>query len=126
MQHKAGSRLRTAREVAASCLPPQLSERGAGARVRDEHEVPVLAVRRRRGLLREAEAVLEHLSLDRPREVEPAPHGAGGREQLVRSELEDHANGMMPAGPRGRRPETPPFWSYEIPARTGSSSRTTS
>ena len=67
-------------EIRRGDRAPQLAERRALLRVGDDDEVPVLRVARGRRLLREAEALLEHLALDRTREVEPLAHGAGGRE----------------------------------------------
>jgi len=53
--------------------------------VLDDDEVPVLAVTRGRRLLRELEALFEHLALDRTREVEPLANRPRRGEQLVRS-----------------------------------------
>ena len=75
---------------------PELGEPGSQVRVGDDDEVPVLRVAPGRRLLGEAQALLEHLALDRPLEVEPLAHGAGGREQLVGRQLE-HA-GIISSG----------------------------
>ena len=75
-------------QIRAGDLTPDLSERRALAGVGDDDEVPVLRVARRGRLLREIEALLEHLALHRAREIQALPDGAGRREQLVGCQIE--------------------------------------
>ena len=84
-------RRRPALEIRAGDLAPDVGERRALRRVVDDDEVPVLRVARRRRLLRETHAVLQHLPLDRPRQVEPLADRARRRKELVGGQLEDHA-----------------------------------
>src|SRR5689334_22601951 len=79
-----------AREIRIRDLTPEFAECGAFRGIGDDDEVPVLRVGRRRRLLRELEALLEHVPLDRAIEVEPLPDGARRREELVGSQLEAH------------------------------------
>jgi hypothetical protein len=76
-------------QVAAAALAPELTQRFALGLIRDDDEVPVLAVARGRSLLGQGEALLEDFSLDRTRQVEPAANAARGREQLVQGQVED-------------------------------------
>ena len=77
-------------EVGPGDAAPELSERRLLRRVGDDDEVPVLRVARGRRLLGEGQALLQHLALDRPGEIEPFADGPRGREQLVGCQLEDH------------------------------------
>src|SRR5204863_8968547 len=78
-------------EVRVGHLPPQLAESGPLLRVGDDDEVPVLRVRGGRRLLRQPEALLQHLPLDRTRQVEALADGPGRREELVWGQLEARA-----------------------------------
>ena len=82
----------SALEVRVRHLAPELSEACALVRVGDDDEMPVLRVARGRRLLGEAKALLQHLSLDRTREIEPFADGARRRQQLVGSEIEHLRN----------------------------------
>jgi hypothetical protein len=78
------SRGRAAGEIPLAALAPQLAEAGAKLRVGHDDEVPVLGVAGGRRLLRECEALLQQLTVDRARQVEAPANGARRREQLVR------------------------------------------
>ena len=78
-------------EIGPGDLAPDVGERRALGRVVDDDEVPVLRVARGRRLLRELQALLQHLALDRPRQVESLADRTRRREELVRRQLEDHA-----------------------------------
>src|SRR3954447_12156254 len=98
--HLALARSTAALEIGIGDLPPDLAECCALVGIGDDDEVPVLAVARGRGLLGEAEALLEHLALDRPREVEALPNRAGRREELVRGQIEEHVSRSYVLGDR--------------------------
>jgi hypothetical protein len=74
---------RAAGKVPLAAPAPQLAEPGAELGVGHDDEVPVLRVARGRRLLREREALLQQLALDRARQVEAPADGARRREQLV-------------------------------------------
>src|SRR5207248_1523849 len=106
-------RVADAEELALTCaaaalkigigdLAPELAERGPLGGIGDDDEVPRLCVARRRRLLRELQALLEHLALDRPAQVEPLADGARGREQLVRRQLERRHRTHASPPERGR------------------------
>ena len=82
--------LRARAEVAEPELSPELAERRPLLGIRDDHEVPVLLVARDGRLLREQEALFEHVPLDGPLEIEPPPYGTRRREQLVDRQRQDH------------------------------------
>src|SRR5262249_44538409 len=69
-------------------LAPELAQCGALVGVGDDDEVPALRITGGRRLLRELQALLEHLALDWTRQVEPLANRSSGREQLVGSQLE--------------------------------------
>jgi hypothetical protein len=71
-------------------------------RVLDEHPVPPLAVASGRCLEGDFEALLDDRLLDRPVEVEPLAHGAGGGQQFVGGEVQVHATSWHAVGARGR------------------------
>ncbi len=88
-------------EVGPCDVAPEVGESGPLLRLGDDDEVPVLRVARRRRLLREPQAVLEHVALDRARQVEPLADGARGREQLVGRQVEDHWSILSERGDSG-------------------------
>ena len=82
-----------ARLVGVEDRAVQLGDAGLGVRVVDGDPLPGLAVRSRRGLEGDLDALLDDLPGHRPLEVEPLAHGPGGREQLVGRERQQFGHG---------------------------------
>src|SRR5581483_1106233 len=91
------ARAAAALEIRVCDPAPELADGCTLAGVGDDDEMPVLRVAGRRRLLREGEALLEHLALDGPREVEALAHGACRREQLVGCQVEGQDDDPMRA-----------------------------
>ena len=102
-EHLTLARAAAALEIRARDLTPDLPERGALLRVGDDDEVPVLRIAGRRRLLRQVEALLEHLALDRTRQIQAFPDGAGRREQLVGCQVEGDLRILDSDGPGWNR-----------------------
>ena len=77
-------------QIALAETPPELTQSGTLLGIGDDDEVPVLAVTGRRRLLRQAQALLQYLALDRALQVQAAPHRPRGLQHLVGRQVEQH------------------------------------